>query len=757
MKKKCDYSRERRKFFSTKLILIMRLTLFLMLVGIFGVSAKSWSQQTDLKLDYKSTTIKQILNCIEDQSNYNFVYNNNDFNVEKKVDITINNASIQEILDRLLEETGMGYKIMDHIIIISSKEVNNFSKIEDQAKKTVTGKVTDSFGSPLPGVTLVVKGTTQGTITDSEGNYNFAKIPGDAILVFSFVGMKTQEISAAGKASINVTMEEKTVGLEEVVAIGYGTVKKRDMIGSVASITAKDLLKTAPVSIESALQGMAAGVQVNSGAGIPGAPQQIKVRGISSISSGTDPLWIIDGIPVQSTTMDDSYNGETNQSILSMYNPNDVESIEVLKDAAATSIYGSRGSNGVILVTTKSGKKGALKVNAAIKTGFSNWEKKNIGYANSKDYISIMDLAYQNSGDQDYDIPNAISSLDGATETMTREEALATNTNWADEISRTGSFYEADFSASKGTDDGNSYLSLKYRKDQGNLKFNNLETVSANTNLNYKLLGCFDLGYRLFASYSDNDRINSGDGKNGAGGWGQINSNSLPWMKVYDSKGLNGYWNSRAYVNALAGINPINSQSNLTTMNILSSLRAVLHLPVKGLTLKGEYGLNYVANKARSWRSEALLLDGAVALESKYETKIKNYNAYLNYDVPINKDHVLNLVAGVENTRQNRHYMDMRGDGLVGSYPEVGTPTTLTGSTGIDEESYLRGYFGRVNYKMFNKYLIGMSARRDGISKFTSDNRWANFFSGSLGWMISEEKFFHVTPISLLKLRGSYG
>jgi len=625
------------------------------------------------------------------------------------------------------------------------------------AQQSVTGKVTDETNQPLPGVTVLVTGTTVGVITGTDGSFTIAKAQKTDKLRFSFIGMLAQEVTIGNQRTINVKLQPESVSLNEVVAVGYGTQKRRDIIGSIASLSTSDLLKTAPVTIESTLQGMAAGVQVNSGAGIPGAPQQIKVRGIGSISSGTDPLWIIDGIPVISGQIDKSYDGETNQSVLAMINPGDIESIQVLKDAAATSIYGSRGSNGVILVTTKSGKKGQTKVDLDIKTGVSNWAKTDIGYANSKDYIAIMDKAFTARGAGVYNVPNIVKQLDGATETMTREEALATNTNWADVISRTGSFYEANLAVSQGTDKGNSYLSLKYRSDNSNLKFNDMETYSANVNLNYKIFKDFDLGYHMLASYTDNNRLKSGDGKAGAGGWAQVNSNALPWMKVYDTAGLNGYWNSRAAVNPLAGVDPINAQSNLKTLNILTGLNGTWHTPITGLSLKGELGMNYVTNRARSWRSSALLVNGAVAQESKYEVSTTNYNAYFNYDVPINENHILNLVSGIENTRTIGQYMTMKGEGLVGVYPEVGTPNVLSGSSLIGGESYLRGYFGRANYKLLNKYMAGVSIRRDGISQFTAKNRWATFLSGSLGWVISEEKFFHFKPVSLLKFRGSFG
>lgn len=749
-----------KKHKKSHLVRIMKLTVFLSFCFVFAMMATNGSSQnTKVTLNQHNVMISEVLNAIEKQTDYLFFYNKENVDVSQKTSISATNKSVSDVLARIFRNQGISYSMEGNYIVLHKtavKQEDVVIEIEQQSGRTIRGVITDASGVPIIGANVKVKGANNGTVSDVNGSFTL-KIPSGTILQISYIGYLTKEVSVGSQNNLTIQLLEDNQSLDEVVVVAYGTQKKRDVIGSMSSLTSSDVMKSAPTSIESTLQGMASGVQVNTGAGIPGAPQQIKIRGIGSISSGTDPLWIIDGIPIQSKVIDNSIDGETNQSILSMFNPNDVESIQVLKDAAATSIYGSRGSNGVILVTTKSGKKGAVKISADVKTGISNWEKTDIGYANNKEYISIMDKALTNVGSGTYNVTSTIRNLDGATETMTQEEALQTNTNWADVLSRTGSFYEADVSASQGTDKGNSYLSLKWREDHGNLKYNNMKTMSANTNLNYNILNCFDLGYRLFASYTDNDRIKSGDGKAGAGGWAQVNSNALPWMKVYDSAGFNGFWNSRASVNPLASIDPINAQSNLKTLNVLSSLTGTLHLPLKGLSIKGEYGLNYVANRARSWRSSSLLINGAEAQEQKYETIISNYNAYINYDVPINKDNQLNVVAGIENTRQYMHFMNMKGNNLVGIYPEVGTPNTLSGSTGITNESYLRGYFARANYKLLDKYLVGASVRRDGISKFTAANRWATFLSGSLGWIISEEKFFHFKPISLLKLRGSFG
>jgi len=622
---------------------------------------------------------------------------------------------------------------------------------------TVTGTVTDK-GEPLPGVNVTVKGTITGAITDINGAYSVNVPERDAVLVFSFIGYAKQEHPINGQTVINVALEEDAQQIEEVVVVGYGTMKKRDVLGSISTVKADDILKTTPVSIDAALQGMASGVMVTS-SGVPGAPVQVKVRGINSISSGTDPLWIIDGIPVTSGTLDVSFNGETGQNILSMINPSDIESIQVLKDAAATSIYGSRGSNGVIVVTTKTGKQGVNSFDVDIRTGVSNWTKTDVGIATGREYVAIMDFAKSNArvpGLYDPTI-ESLSRLYNYQSSMTREEAMNTNTRWAEQISRMGNFFDARLSASNGSEKANSYLSLNYRKENSNIKFSDMQTISANINANYKALNALTLGYRMLASYTDNNRIKSSDGTRGAGGWAQANSHSLPWMRVYDFGGINGYWNSQSYVNALASIDSRNSDSNLQSLNLISGLTADWMLPVNGLTLHGELGVNYVNSKAESWISKTVRELGTEAEESKIQSMTTNYNAYFNYDRSFNDRHNINLVAGAEGTRLSVQTTLLTATDLYGIFHEIGTPGSLQGSSKLGNESYLMGIFGRANYNFRNKYYAGFSMRRDGISKFIKENRWATFVSGSLGWIISEEDFFNIKEINFLKLRGSYG
>lgn len=627
------------------------------------------------------------------------------------------------------------------------------------AIKTVSGTIVDAAGAPLPGANVLVKGTLNGTAAEVDGTYSIKASEND-VLVYSIIGYVTKEVAVAGQSVINVTLEEDGEVLEDVIVIGYGTAKKRDYIGSVSTIKADDIAKVNPVSLESTLQGMAAGVQVNSANGVPGAPQQIKVRGVGSLSCDTDPLWIVDGIPVQSSAMDKSYDGETQQSVIGMLNPNDIESIQVLKDAAATAIYGSRAANGVIVVTTKSGKSGAAKVSVDLKGGVSQWAHADIGFANTSEWFEIANMAIKNTlGLPAFDVSITNSQLPATVHPITTAEAMNVNTNWVDEISRLGNFSEANVSISGGSDKLKAYTSFRYRKDNGNLKFNDLTTIAGNVKLDWNLNKWVDVSYRAALTHTDNNRVKSSDGTNGTGGWAQINSNALPWYKVYADDAQTEFWNPKNTTNPRASIDPSNVLSNLETWNVISNLSATVKLPVDGLSIKGDWGVNFIANDGQSWRNAAVMstTDDNEAKENKDMILINNLDAYLSYAKSFGKIHDISAVAGVEAMRRSGQYTVLTGTGLVGKFHEIGTPNKLTGSSYLGGETYLLSYFVRANYKLMDRYIVNVSARRDGSSKFTEANRWANFYSGGLGWVISEEPWFKSSVINLLKLRGSVG
>jgi len=326
-----------------KYLRIMKLTFFLMLFGLMSYASVSYSQATRLTFESKNATIESVFKQIESLSEFKFAYNSTKLDVEKLITLKVENQTINSVLDKVLGFVNFQYRIVDRYVIITDDNSGNSTLLGNstQQQKTVSGKVTDSSGSPLPGVPIVIKDTSTGVITDMDGKYTLSKIPANAIIQFSFVGMKTQEIPVEGKSLINVTLAEVPIGIDEVVAIGYGTQKKVNLSGSVGTMSTA-LIKDRPiVNVGQALQGAIGNLNVTVGNGRSDASPSYNIRGYNSISGG-DPMIVIDGVVA-------------NESSLNNLNPNDIESVSVLKDAASSAIYGSRAAYGVILVTTKMG------------------------------------------------------------------------------------------------------------------------------------------------------------------------------------------------------------------------------------------------------------------------------------------------------------------------------------------------------------------------------------------------------------------
>lgn len=360
MKKKLIHGISHDREMVHKIWLTMRLIVFLFFVSLLHVSASVYSQKTKLNLKVDNVTLQQVFKAIQDQSEFDFFYKNEQIPSDTRVSIEFKNEAVEVILNNVLQGTGLGYHVLDKDIVIST---NVISKNETgQQQKSVTGKVTDQTGASVPGASVIIKGTTTGVVTDNNGNYSLVNIPENAVLQFSFVGMKTQEFAVGNKTTINAVLAEETIGIEEVVAVGYGTMKKTDLTGSVSSVNSGKLTQRAITSMEQGLQGRMAGVQVTQPSGAPGASAIVRVRGTNSIQYGNDPLYVVDGFPLA--------NG------ISFINPNDIETMTVLKDASATAIYGSRGANGVILVTTKKGTSGKTIVSFESYYGIQDVTKK---------------------------------------------------------------------------------------------------------------------------------------------------------------------------------------------------------------------------------------------------------------------------------------------------------------------------------------------------------------------------------------------
>jgi TonB-linked SusC/RagA family outer membrane protein len=463
---------------SQKLIRIMKLTCFLILTFVLSVSASSYSQSTKLDIQIRNGSLVDALRQIEDQSEFYFYYNNSDIASIDNVSVSINNKKISETLNELLANTGLIYEVIDRYIVIKKKEDAGPNK-SIQQEKSVSGKVTDTNGEPLPGASVVIKGTMQGTITDGDGNYNLSSVPGNATLIFSFMGMKTQEVPVAGTNTVNVVLEGDAIGLDEVVAIGYGTAKKRDITGSVGSVKSDLIVRTNPIQPASALQGQVAGVNVKKINSQPGSDYTIDIRGVHSISFSSEPLVVIDGV----------MGGKLNA-----LNPSDIETMDVLKDASATAIYGARGANGVIIITTKKGTAGKTRVTYDGYVGVKVPQLPDLMTA-QEFYHAYNDVVLAEN-------PNA--NIIWTSQQLANVES-GNSVNWVDEVTDPSVQTSHVVALSGGNENTTHYFSAGYLNEKGNLLNTGYERYNLKGSMDSKLNKVVRVGFTTYYTYSKRD------------------------------------------------------------------------------------------------------------------------------------------------------------------------------------------------------------------------------------------------------------
>ncbi len=721
----------------TKLWKMTRLTVLLILLGMGQAFALgSYAQATTLNLNFKNADLEEVLAEIEDQSEFFFLYNKDLIDVEQKVDVEVRNKKINEILDQLFEGKDIRYFLIDRQIVLSNHYgetgISGKENMMVQQQPAVSGTVTDESGLPLPGVTVVVKGTTQGTVTGADGNYSLSNIPEDATLVFSFVGMRTQEVEVGDQANINIEMAVDAIGIEEVVAVGYGTMRKSDLTGSVISVSGEELSKIPVSNIGNALQGKAAGVDVTVANGAPGGAPKIRIRGGNSISGGNEPLYVIDGFPTD--------------NVLQILSPNDIQSIEILKDASATAIYGSRGANGVILITTKKGNVGATKITIDSYVGFNTITNKP-ELLNASQFIQLANEAAVNDG-----MPSIYN------------EPLASygNTNWQDEILRTGIQQNYQLNVSGGTPKTRYSISGNYFSENGIVKNSDFNRGNLRFNVDSDISSKITFGTSvLIGRTSGNSLPLAGDGSVDRGG---VISTALfvpPIVPIYNENG-NYVFLYEEYVgqNPVAMINEIVNER--IALNGIGNAFAEVEL-FKGLKVKILVGTNfsYVKNNeylpSNTFRGSALQGSASVSFNQIYNWLNENT---INYKKEF-ENHSFNILAGF--TRQHNKVESLSGSAngfitdafLFNSLQSGNTPVAPRTNA---SEWGLESYLGRINYIYKNKYLITSTMRYDGSSKFGKNNKFGLFPSGSFAWRLSEENFLdNAEYLNDLKLRLSYG
>jgi len=723
---------------------IMKLTVVLMIFGMVQISASSYSQNVKLNLKRGQNTLEQVFNEIEKQSDFTIFYKDDLVNLNDRITKNLDGSELSEVLDMALEGTGLTYKINDKLIIIL--EETPTIAIQQDEKRTIKGKVMGVDGESLPGVNVFIEGTTNGTITNIDGEYELNVSSEDQNIVFSFIGFQTQTIALSNRSQIDITLVEESIGLNEVVAVGYGVQKKSDLTGAVASVKSEDLEKIATTNAGEQLQGRMAGVSVVKSGGSPGAGVYVKVRGVGTVGNN-DPLYIIDGIP----------------GSLYFVNPADIERMEVLKDGAAAAIYGSRAANGVILVTTKKGKEGKAKIDI----------ESYMGSVSTNDQYDLLDAdGYRNVHKMMIDNYNMYVSDENKQAMpgyVTNPGDYAHNTNWQDQVFRTAMIQNHTARVSGGNELGNYSLSGGYANEEGTVIGSGFEKYNFRSRTTIKK-GRFEFDGNV--AYSETNR--------------EDYSLSLretyhisPLIPVYDEEQEYGF--GQAYGDLPAHNNPVGvdhfneneTKVQFFVANLITKLKLTdwlsyqlnlgfqnsnehensFHPPYMINNKEQDYRFSNVYNRKENWRE-------------RIAENLLQFNKDFN-------DHSIQAVVGYTATKQTSEWMwaNVEGSKIDEDGNKVQVPfldenfKTLnageggTYTAGGSNYAYSRtSVLGRINYSYQGKYLFQASVRRDGSSKFGVNNRYGTFPSFALGWRVSEEEFMSsVGAISNLKLRGSWG
>lgn len=626
---------------------------------------------------------------------------------------------------------------------------------------TVEGNVKDSDGVPLPGVTVLVKGISKGTITDIDGNFTLSGVSENEILQFSFVGMLTQEVAIGNQTKIDIIMIEDAIGLQEVVAIGYGTMQKNKVSTSIVSLDSEDISNQLTNSIDRALEGKIAGVEIKQGSGAPGGGAAIKIRGSGSIGSGSDPLIVVDGIPLQS-----SYDKE--RSPLAVIDQSDIATIDVLKDVSATAIYGSRGSNGVVLITTKSGKVGKTEISVDVSTGFQRAmpsEKLNMMNAeefarwrleNAQDYAEFYN--------QEFDINNVPE------EYRNPEYWRGKGTDWQDELLRVAPTQSYNLSVSHGTETFKGYFSMGYTHDEGSVVESNFKRLNFRANMDYDINNDFKIGLNINPTIRWWGNPVGGNRESAFGN--AVVSTPLDGPYHDDTpyeqeQFFDGKWDTN--IHSSGTFNFSNSLYDLkhqvrNDKSIDLYVQPYIQInPLKDFVFRSQLNLQWSESSNEffkpsqvltGWSTPPTETNGSYSTGKTFNWQLENT---LMYDKTLGR-HSVSGLAGLTMEKYNYYSSWLYGSKYPGDeIKTLNAAEEYTGNTLETNWSMLSGIF-RLSYDYDVKYLFTGTVRRDGSSRFGSERRWGYFPSASAGWNISKEDFFPTTDwLTNLKLRTSFG
>lgn len=720
-------------------LLIMKLSIVFLLVGVLQASASLYSQNARLNISLREKSIKDVFREIEKQSQFHFLYNDDFVDLDRVVSLDMSGSKVEDILQTLFEKANVTFRVLENnLIVITPAEISAYQQ------PRITGVVTDaSSGEPLPGVNVIVEGTTIGVVTDIDGRYSIDVPSTDKTLVFSYIGYTSEKIAISGKNQIDVMLVADIKALEEVVVVGYGVQRKSDVTGATSRLTESNMNKAVATSPVEMMQGRVSGVNISQNNGEPGGGMSVRIRGSHSIRAGQDPLYVIDGVPLDNADITPAggsasgISGSANKNPISFLNPDDIESIDVLKDASSTAIYGARGANGVVLITTKKGKQGEGTLTYDGYSGVSSLREK----------LPILSAA-------DF---RAYTKPDG-----TKLEDLGASNDWQDEVFRNAIIQSHTITYGGGTDKHTYRASLGYQNQEGIVRTTGMEKLNGKIQVTQNAFkGKLLLTGNLIASHLKDRRAPIGE----TGGYeGDVILTALklnPTYPIYKPDG-SYFQYSTTQRNPLAMLNLTNDIT--LTDHIIANISAEYEI-VKNLKYKLNMGFDRTVAERRVNQDNDLTY-----LPNHGEANINAISAnnrlvenYVTYNTRLGDDHNITLLGG-----HAYQYFQVRGselnvngftveDILYTNNLRYGNFSTANTNSNASENE-LQSFFGRINYSFRNKYLFTFTGREDGSSRFGSENKYGFFPSGAFAWRLSEENFMKgINAVNNLKLRIGWG
>lgn len=733
------------------------LLFFCFTVTGFMQAANAVFAQTTVTATFKNATLSEVLWEVQRQTDFTFVYSTEDVKKVKVANLIVNHEKIADVLEKCLKGSGLTYTVHDGVIAIKS-----VSKVETvaapQQKTKVSGTVVDETGEAVIGANVIVKGTTNGCTTDLDGHFSLDVDHLPVTLVVSYIGYIRQEIKVTSARTIKVEMVPDNNLMEEVVVTGYGTFKKSAYAGSAASVKGETLKDVPAISFKDLLQGNAPGVQFTSSSGQPGASSSLRIRGMGSFNASNSPLYVIDGVPMRSGTIN-TMSSDAGLDIMSTINSSDIESVTVIKDAAAASLYGSRAANGVVLITTKKGKAGKPSISLKADWGSSDFAmdyRPIMGGEERRQYIYDGLVAGQiKKGKSEVD---AMAYADGKIDDYAPVPWCG-YTDWDDVLFKKGNHQSYEASLSGGTDRFKYYSSLSYLKQDGIAINSGLERISGRLNVDFQATSKLKLGANVLFATVNQDVYSEGTSYSSP--FYTSRNAVVPSDPIYNE---DGSWNRDLI--RIGDRNPLLSATYDYQREYVTRTFNTIYGEyefIKDLKFKSTFSYDYVITKGKDWSdprtSNGDDINGGMS-KKYYEYNKMVWANQLSYKTTIAKDHHIDALVGYEIDDQYRDYLSGYATNFAThdrNQISNGMKTESVG--GNDTRTRMVSYLMRLNYDYKNKYYLGGSFRTDGSSRFQRDNRWGNFWSLSGAWRIIEEEFMSPTKnwLTDLKIRASYG